>query len=514
MTADAIGAIDTSFRTALRRLDGAGRLVKVTQPLALLDDVAGSMKALDGGPALLFENAGGHEMPVLGNFLSCDDNCQTALGLDRAGMRAVMQRALDEPIPPVRVAGGPAHEIVVDGSGVDLGRQLPVLRHTPEDSGRFITAGVILVRDPATGVHNASFHRLQLLDERHTGLKLDYGRHLRLACERASERGESLPIAVCLGTDVALTYAGAYMGSQMPPDADERAAAGGLRGAPLELIDCVSQPLAVPAETEIVLEGLIHPERMVHEGPFAEFVGYLSDSGPSPVFEVTAMTMRRDPVYHAISGAGRETIILRKHVLEAGALRAVRSAVPIVTDVELTAGGLYRFHLVVQVAKRSGRDEGLQRNAMLAAFAALKDLDQVIVVDDDIDITDPHDVEYAVATRVEASRDITLLPGLRGHEYVRVSDGGVRTKVCIDATVPLADRERFTRAAFTRPEVEPAACDRTPGASRVPWLAAEAPGAADAARTTEAVGPAEPPGATDAAGNGAPDAALTQAVGA
>ena len=514
MTADAIGAIDTSFRTALRRLDGAGRLVKVTQPLALLDDVAGAMKALDGGPALLFENAGGHEMAVLGNFLSCDDNCQTALGLDRAGMRAVMQRALDEPIPPVRVAGGPAQEIVVDGAGVDLGRQLPVLRHTPEDSGRFITAGVILVRDPATGVHNASFHRLQLLDERHTGLKLDYGRHLRLACERASERGESLPIAVCLGTDVALTYAGAYMGSQMPPDADERAAAGGLRGAPLELIDCVSQPLAVPAETEIVLEGLIHPERMVHEGPFAEFVGYLSDSGPSPVFEVTAMTMRRDPVYHAISGAGRETIILRKHVLEAGALRAVRSAVPIVTDVELTAGGLYRFHLVVQVAKRSGRDEGLQRNAMLAAFAALKDLDQVIVVDDDIDITDPHDVEYAVATRVEASRDITLLPGLRGHEYVRVSDGGVRTKVCIDATVPLADRERFTRAAFTRPEVEPAACDRTPGASRVPWLAAGAPGAADAAGTTEAVGPAEPPGATDAAGNGAPDAALTQAVGA
>ena len=487
---DSVGAIDSSFRAAVRRLDRAGRLVKISQALDLQDEVAGVMKALDGGPALLFENAGGHEIPVLGNFLSCDDNCRTALGLDRDGMRAVMQRALDEPIDPIQVSGGPAQEIVVEPSDIDLGRQLPVLRHTPADSGRFITAGVILVRDPATGVHNASFHRLQLLDERHTGLKLDYGRHLRFACERASERGESLPIAVCLGTDVALTYAGAYMGSQMPPDADERAAAGGLRGAPLELIDCLSVPLAVPAETEIVLEGFIHPDRMVHEGPFAEFVGYLSDSGPSPVFEVTAMTMRRDPVYHAISGAGRETIILRKHVLEAGALRAVRRAVPIVTDVELTAGGLYRFHLVVQVAKRSSRDEGLQRNAMLAAIAALKDLDQVIVVDDDIDITDPHDVEYAVATRVEASSDITLLPGMRGHEYVRVSDGGVRTKVCIDATVPLAERERFTRASFSRVELEPETASTVPGSSRVPWL-----------------------GATEAAGNGSEAVPRAVAVG-
>ncbi len=488
MTDAAIGAIDTSFRAAVRRLDDAGRLVKVTQAVGLLDEVAGVMKALDGGPALLFENAGGHEMPVLGNFLSCDDNCQTALGLDRRQMRAVMQRALDHPIEPVQVSGGPAQEIIVDAADVDLGRQLPVLRHTPEDSGRFITAGVILVRDPETGVHNASFHRLQLLDERHTGLKLDYGRHLRLACERAHARGESLPIAVCLGTDVALIYAGAYMGSQMPPDADERAAAGGLRGAPLEFIDCVSVPLSVPAETEITLEGVIHPDRMEHEGPFAEFVGYLSDSGPSPVFEVTAMTMRRDPVYYAISGAGRETIIMRKHVLEAGALRAVRQAVPIVTDVELTAGGLYRFHLVVQVAKRSSRDEGLQRNAMLAAFAALKDLDQVIVVDDDIDITDPVDVEYAVATRVEASRDITLLPGFRSHEYVRVSDGGVRTKVCIDATVPVDERERFARAAFSRVELDPVAVSPASGTSRVPWLAEDAAGSGAPVAPREAVG--------------------------
>jgi 2,5-furandicarboxylate decarboxylase 1 len=163
---------------------------------------------------------------------------------------------------------------------------------------------------------------------------------------------------------------------------------------------------------------------------------------------VDAVTHRPDPIYYAISGAGRETVMLRKYVLEASALRAVKTAVPIVTDVNLTAGGLYRFHLVVQVAKRSPQHDGLQRNAMLAAFAALKDLDQVIVVDDDIDPHDPVEVEYAVATRVEASRDLILIPGARGHEYVRVSDRGMRTKMGIDATVPFSERERFTRVPF------------------------------------------------------------------
>ena len=467
---DGVGVLDTAFRTALRRLDAAGRLKKVTQRLSTIDEIAGVMKELDGGPALLFEDVDGYDIPVLGNFLSCVKNCETALGLNRSQMREVMQRALKNPMAPRRVSEGPAQEIVLEPDEVDLPGRFPVLRHSPEDGGRFITAGVILVRDPRTGVHNASFHRLQLLDERHTAVKLDFGRHLRLACERAKELRRKLPIAVCLGTDIALTYAGAYMGSQMPADADELAAAGGLKGAPLDLIDCISQPLGVPAETEIVLEGVIHPDRTAHEGPFGEFVGYLSEAGMSPVFEVTAVSMRRDPVYYTISGAGRETVMLRKHVLESCALHAIRQAAPIVNDVELTAGGLYRFHLVVGVTKRSSRDEGMQRNAMLAAISALKDLDQVIVVDDDIDITDSEEVEYAVATRVEASRDITLLPGSRGHEYVRVSDGGIRTKVCIDATVPLEERARFTRVRFSQVELDPAGVSSAPGVSRVGWL--------------------------------------------
>jgi 2,5-furandicarboxylate decarboxylase 1 len=116
----------------------------------------------------------------------------------------------------------------------------------------------------------------------------------------------------------------------------------------------------------------------------------------------------------------------------------------------MTAGGLHRFHAVVQVKKATAQHDGLQRNAIFAAFGALKDLDLVIVVDDDIDIRDPHDVEYALATRMEASRDLIAMPAARGHEYIRVGANGIRAKLGIDATVPFAEKARFARCEFEK----------------------------------------------------------------
>ncbi|HMG42721.1 MAG TPA: UbiD family decarboxylase [Acidimicrobiales bacterium] len=465
-----LGVLDTRFRTVLRRLAAADRLTVVTRRVSTHLELAGLLKAHDGDRALLFVDVMESPMPVVGNLLASPANVEAALGLDRHGIRAAMDRALACPLPPLRVSGlgrdtAPA-QAVVTTAPFDLAELLPVLRHAPGDGGRFVTSGVVLVRDPETGVHNASYHRMQLLGGNRTAIKLDHGRHLRAAHERAMARGEDLPVVVCLGPDAALLYAAALMGSQMPESADELAAAGGLAGAPLEVAEAVTSDLPVPAHAEIVLEGRISPTETAPEGPFAEFLGYPSDDGPAPVVTVDAVTHRSDPIYFAVNGAGRETIMLRKYVLEASALRALRAAVPIVSDVALTAGGLYRFHLVVQVAKRSARDDGLQRNAMLAAFGALKDLDQVIVVDDDIDVHDPVDVEWAVATRMEASRDLLVVPGARGHEYVRVSDHGVRAKLGIDATVAHAERARFARAPFLEATLTPS--DTTPASTYAP----------------------------------------------
>jgi 2,5-furandicarboxylate decarboxylase 1 len=259
---------------------------------------------------------------------------------------------------------------------------------------------------------------------------------------------------VCIGSDLALHYTAATMGSQMPENADELAVAGGLCGRPLPVVKAISQDLLVPAECEIVLEGILKCDEEIMEGPFGEFVGYLAPADPGPVLEITAVTHRMKPIYHAINGYGRETVVLRKYVLEASLLKVLQGAVPIVTDAEMTAGGLHRFHAVVQVKKTGPAHDGLQRNAIMASFGALKDLDMVIVVDDDIDIRDPADVEYALATRMEASKDIFMLPAARGHEYVRVSDRGMRTKLGIDATVPFAEKARFARCEFKPVEVD------------------------------------------------------------
>ena len=448
-----VGAIDTRLRTALHRLAAAGRLREYAASVDPKLEIAALMKRLDGDKALLFSDVKGHSMPVLGNLLASQGNCEAAFGVDFRVLRDLVGRALNAPKPPVLVAEAPVQRHV-HTSGIDIGRLLPALTHTAADAGRYITAGIVLARDPGTDVYNASYHRLMIAGPDRVALKLDYGRHLRQAFERAQKLGQPLPVVVCLGADLALHYTAATMGSQMPDTADEIAVAGGLAGKPLNVIRARTQDLIVPADAEIVIEGWISPTETMEEGPFGEFVGFLSPEGPAPIMHITAVTHRDKPIYHAINGYGRETIMLRKYVLEASLLRVLQAAVPIVTDAEMTAGGLHRFHAVVQVRKENAQHDGLQRNAVFAAFGALKDLDQVIVVDEDIDIRDPADVEYAMATRFEGSRDILVMPGARGHEYVRAGNNGIRAKVGFDATVPHAEKERFRRCAFEEVDVK------------------------------------------------------------
>lgn len=457
--------LDTRFRSALGRMAERGRLQTYTAPVDPHLEAAGLMKKLDGGPALLFAKVIGHDMPVIGNLLSCQANVEAAFGVDFRGVREFVGRALGEPKPPVLVERAPAQEIV-HRANIDLGRMLPALHHTEADAGRYITAGIVITRDPETEVYNASYHRLMIAGPNRAGIQLDFGRHLRAAFERAQTRGQDLPVVVCIGSDLALHYTAATMGSQMPESADELAVAGGLCGRPLPVVKAITQDLLVPAESEIVLEGVLKHDQEIVEGPFGEFVGYLAPADPAPVLEVTAVTHRAKPIYHAINGYGRETVVLRKYVLEASLLKVLQAAVPIVTDAEMTAGGLHRFHAVVQVKKTAPTHDGLQRNAIMASFGALKDLDMVIVVDDDIDIRDPLDVEYALATRMEASKDIFTVPAARGHEYVRVSDRGMRTKLGIDATVPFADKARFARCEFKLVEVDEQAMTLDPAVAR------------------------------------------------
>jgi 2,5-furandicarboxylate decarboxylase 1 len=439
--------LDTGFRSALARLAAAGR---ISTHKGLVDphlELAALMKRLDGDKVLLFPRVRGSDVPIIGNLLASRPNAETAFGTDYREIRQFVSRSLDNPILPSIVTNAPVQQIV-HRSDIDVGRLLPAIFHAPGDAGRYVTAGIVIARDPVTGVYNASYHRLQLLGGGKLGIKLDFGRHLRAAFERAQARGEDLPVAVAIGADLALHFTAATMGSQMPESADELAVAGGLAGRPLAVTKALTQDILVPAEAEYVLEGVIRAKEVALEGPFGEFVGFAAPAADAPVLELTAVTHREKPIYHAINGFGRETVMLRKYVLEASLLKVLQAAIPIVIDVDMTAGGLHRFHAVVQVRKQTPQHDGLQRNAILASFGALKDLDLVTVVDEDIDIRDPIDVEYAVATRFEASRDLIVIPGARGHEYVRVSANGIRAKLGIDATVSSAEQLRFRRVEF------------------------------------------------------------------
>jgi len=227
--------LDTRFRSALDRMAESGRLQTYSAPVNPYLEAAGLMKKLDGGPAVLFAKVNGHDMPVIGNLLSCQANVEAAFGADFRRIRQFVGRALGEPKPPVLIERAPAQE-QVHTKNIDIGKMLPALHHTADDAGRYITAGIVIARDPETGVYNASYHRLMLAGPNRVAIQLDYGRHLRAAFERAQNKGQHLPVVVCIGSDLALHYTAATMGSQMPENADELAVAGGLCGRPLPVV--------------------------------------------------------------------------------------------------------------------------------------------------------------------------------------------------------------------------------------------------------------------------------------
>jgi 2,5-furandicarboxylate decarboxylase 1 len=449
---------DLSFRAALKRLDEAGLLLKVEDEVDT-DLELTSVLFRQPERAMLFNNVRGSESRVVGNFLGSEENVLTIYQQGVAEVRDFIAEGLTNPIPPMRVDSGPVQAVVRNNP--DLLEYLPLPRYAPNDGGRYISGGVVIAKDAETGVCNASYHRFMHLEGNRLAIQLDLGRDLRALWETAKAKGEALPIAIVMGADIGTLYAAGIMGAQLPRDMDEYHVASGICRAPIELVDCKTVPLQVPANAELVMEGHISPDEEIDEGPFMEFVGLYSEVSPSPLVTVDCLYHREDPIWHVIMT--KESPILRKHLLEGAILKAVRAAAPCVTDVALTAGGLYRFHLHLAVNKRNAADEGMQRNAVFAAITALKDLDLIIIVDDDIDIRSSDDIEWALATRLDAATGLMVMPGARGHEYVPISDNGVRAKLVMDASLPYGFAKRHLRVPIPPAELDKYTTTLQPG---------------------------------------------------
>ncbi|NMC88782.1 MAG: UbiD family decarboxylase [Methanomicrobiales archaeon] len=318
---------------------------------------------------------------------------------------------------------------------VDLSR-LPVMKHYPGDAGRYFTAGAIF--SSLDGVENASIHRMMVLDDRRVVARLVEGRHTHSLLAEALARGERLPVAVTVGTHPLVTFAT----STRVPQGRELAYAAELMGGELAVRRCANG-VRVP-DAEIVIEGYIGGE-VADEGPFVDITGTYDPVRRQPVVEFTRMYCKEDPIYHGILPAGDEHKLLMGAPYEPKIYRAV-GEVTGVRDVLLTKGGAGYLHAVVQIRKRT---EGDGKNAIMAAFAAHTSLKHVVVVDEDIDITDPLDVEYAIATRVRGDTDVMVISGVRGSSLdpMRLGDG-TNVKVGVDATIVMGREDEFKRAEW------------------------------------------------------------------
>jgi 2,5-furandicarboxylate decarboxylase 1 len=422
----------TSLRDWLAHLASTGRLAVTRRNVALAHELAAIAKVLDGDKATLFPNPGGHAVPVVSGLVSSRQWIAEAMGVDHADMLPRFEHAAANPLPCTEVTSAPCQDVVE--TAPDLLRDLPIPTHNEHDSGPYITAGLIISKNPRTGRQNVAIVRLQVSGPRKLGALL-LPRHTNLFFDMAEAEGKPLHVAIVVGIDPLTLLASQAIA---PLDQDELEIAGALQGRALPVVKCRTSDIVVPAESEIVLEGRIMPKVREPEGPFGEFPQYYGDRADRHVIEIDALTKRKNAIYHTVGGGGLEHLVLGGIPREATLLAHLKRTFPGVRDVHLSHGGVCRYHLYVKLAKRS---DGEAKNVMMGAFAGHYDVKQVIVVDEDVDIHDPAQVEWAVATRFQADRDLLVVTESQGSKLDPSTRDGVGAKMGLDATRPLAAPE-------------------------------------------------------------------------
>ena len=386
-----------------------------------------------GGPAVLLRNVSGSTLPVLMNLFSTRRRAALALGVEERELLQHWLQAMEHPIPPVLVKDAPCQEVVrTDG---DLLRDLPRVIWNREDGGPYITFGLTISRDPETHEGNMGIYRIQIKANNRIGMNAHPPSHAGVAHAKAKMRGEDLPVAIAIGGDPAL-----YLASQAPRSyaKDEVALCGALRGAPVDVVKCKTVDLEVPAGAEMVIEGYYRADVHDMEGPFGEFTGYYSGAAERGVVDVTAITHRRDPIFVATYEGKPPT---NTHILHSLAREPVwytmlkRDICPTIRDINVTYGGSSGLHVIVSMKPLNA---GHARNVGLELIK-VSTIKHVVIVDDDIDVRDGTAVEWAIATRVQADRDVIVIPNLSSMALDPSQPNfpsGIGAKMIVDATLP------------------------------------------------------------------------------
>ena len=432
-----------NFRQFLDRLRAAGQMIDMQQPV----DIRHIATLVDqSDKALFFHNVIGYDMPVVSGIIRSRERAILSMGCTEYGeIEQRLRHGIDHPIAP-RYVETPAHkQVIMKGDEVDLFK-LPVPMSSIYDGGPMITAGVVMASDPEYGL-NSGCYRFMVKEKNLTGIDIVTPNNMRLYAQRAFEAGRVCPISISIGTHP-MEIMGANF--RAPIGVDEMGITGGIRGVPVELAQCETIDLPCVADAEMVLEGEILPTGWTNpEGRFGEFTRLMGGLHWNPVVRIKAVTMRRDPIYYALHMPWENTW-LAAPTRYAAIRAALKNAGVQVKDINVTLGGCAFWHAIISIKKQAG--EG--KNALLAALSVL-DLKHVVVVDDDIDVHNAMDVEWAIATRVQGDRDVFIIPGARAKPLdpsLAVMPHGVvptGAKVGIDATIGEGiPRERFERIAY------------------------------------------------------------------
>jgi UbiD family decarboxylase len=396
-------------------------------------------------PVLMLEKVRGTRFGVLTNLHASRARLALALGAAPDEMLRTYLRAMERPIPPRVVKDGPVKEVVLTGNQVDLGA-LPQIVHHEGDAGVFLTSAISFAKDPTAETWNCAYNRLMLKGRDTTSIHLTLGKHLWEFHRIAESRGEPLPVAFAIGVHPAIALGALAIGSV---DEDERAIMGALLGEPLELVRAETSDVLVPAHAELVIEAEILPHQRTAEGPFGEFTGYSLGERQREVVKVKAITHRRDAIFQDIAVAHLDHLLLSTIPIEANLYRAVRAMVPTVRQVRVPAP----FTCYVAIEQRI---PGQAKNAILAVLGADLYMKRVVVVDHDVDVFDDRQVNWAIATRCQPDRDLTVISHVRGSDLdPSTSEDGYTAKWGVDATA------KPSLSAYTpRHRVAPAAYDR------------------------------------------------------
>ncbi|HUJ84921.1 MAG TPA: UbiD family decarboxylase [Candidatus Acidoferrales bacterium] len=412
------------LRSFIEVLDKNGELTRITKPVSTEYELAGIIEALRERP-VYFEKVKESMYPVVAGLVSSKEFIARSLGAQKDKLLPKLSGAIEHPEPPQVIKRGACQEVVE--TDVDLCK-LPIMRYTEKDGGKYIASAVTIIKDPQLG-RNTCFHRLMLKDKEHFVARIVEERGTDTALKKS---GGELDVAICIGSSTAVLLSAA---TSLPKGVDELGMANALEKT--ELVKCRTVDLEVPADSEFILEGRITKERAT-EGPFLDLTGVVDRIRQQPVVEIKCVTHRKNPIYQTILAGKNEHKFLMGMPKEPTIYNEVNKVCHC-KDVYITPGGCSWLHAVVQIKKQNA-DDG--KKAIAAAFEGHKSLKHVVVVDEDINIYDSNEVEWAIATRFQADKNTVILsnqPGSSLDPSGDLSEGKKATtaKAGLDATIPL-----------------------------------------------------------------------------